>query len=58
MTQALLDKALAKQLPTPVLREIIKPLNRYRNNILYEIIDYDEALNMLELEINKVKSKK
>ena len=58
MTQALLDKALAKQLPTPVLREIIKPLNRYRSNILYEIIDYDEALNMLELEINKVKSKK
>lgn len=57
MSQAILDKALAKALPTQILREIIKPLNRYRNNILYEVIDYDHALKMLEAEIQKAKAK-
>ena len=57
MSQALLDKALDKELPTPILREMIKPLNRYRNNVVYEILEYDSALSMVEQEITKAKSK-
>jgi hypothetical protein len=57
MSQAILDKALAKELPTQILRETIKNLNRYRNNILFETLEYDEALALLELEIEKAKKK-
>jgi len=57
MSQAILDKALAKELPTQILRETIKNLNRYRNNILFETLEYDEALGLLELEIEKAKKK-
>jgi hypothetical protein len=53
--QAILDKALAKELPTQILRETIKNLNRYRNNIMFETLEYDEALGLLELEIEKAK---
>jgi hypothetical protein len=52
-----LDKALAKELPTQILRETIKNLNRYRNNILFETLEYEEALELLELEIEKAKKK-
>lgn len=55
ISQALLDKALAKELPTPILRKVVKPLTRYRNNIFYEVIQYNEALSMLEIEIQKAK---
>jgi len=57
MSQAILDKALAKELPTQILRETIKNLNRYRNNIMFETLEYDEALGLLELEIEKAKKK-
>ena len=57
MSQAILDKALAKELPTQILRETIKNLNRYRNNILFETLEYEEALALLELEIEKAKKK-
>ena len=55
MSQAILDKALAKELPTQILRETIKNLNRYRNNILFETLEYEEALALLEIEIEKAK---
>ena len=57
MSQAILDKALAKELPTQILRETIKNLNRYRNNILFENLEYEEALALLELEIEKANKK-
>lgn len=57
MTQSILDKALAKALPTSILREIIKPLTRYRSNIIYETLDYDQAMLMLDAEIKKARAK-
>lgn len=57
MSQAILDKALAKELPTLILRETIKNINRYRSNVIFETLEYDEALALLELEIEKAKKK-
>ena len=57
MSQAILDKALAKELPTQILRETIKYLKRDRNNILFETLEYDDARALLELEIERAKKK-
>jgi hypothetical protein len=51
MTQAILDRAIDKKLPTAVVREVVKRLRKNRANILFEVLTYDEALEMLDDEI-------
>lgn len=53
MTQAMLDRSVEKKLPTSVVREVVKRLRKNRANILFEMITYDEALEMLDFEIEK-----
>lgn len=57
MSQAILDKAKIKELPTQILREVAKNLKRARNNIMFETLDYDDSLALLEFEIEKEKKK-
>lgn len=53
MTQAILDRSLEKKLPTSVVREVVKRLRKNRANIVFEMMSYEEALEMLDLEIEK-----
>jgi hypothetical protein len=57
MTQAILDKSLAKELPTQILRETAKNLKRLRNNNLFESLEHEDAMTLLEAEIGKFKKK-
>jgi hypothetical protein len=53
MTQAILDRAIEKKLPTAVVREVVKRLRKNRANILFEMLSYAEALEMLDAEIDR-----
>jgi len=53
MSQAILDEFKAGNLPTAVIRDVAKSLRKHRANIVFEVLELEESLAMLNLEIAK-----
>lgn len=53
MTQVILDYFEAGKLPTAVVREVAKRLRKARANVVFEVLDYDEAELIVKREIEK-----
>ena len=53
MSQAILDEFKAGNLPTAVVRDVAKSLRKSRANVVFEVLDLEEATEILNREIAK-----
>ncbi len=53
MSQAILDEYKAGNLPTAVVRDVAKSLRKSRANVVFEVLDIEEAEEILNREIAK-----
>ena len=53
MSQAILDEFKAGNLPTAVVRDVAKSLRKSRANVVFEVLDLEEATAVLNREIAK-----
>ena len=53
MSQAILDEYKAGNLPTAVVRDVAKSLRKNRANVVFEVLDLEEAMEILNREIAK-----
>jgi hypothetical protein len=53
MSQAILDEYKAGNLPTAVVRDVAKSLRKSRANVVFEVLELEEAIEILNREIAK-----
>lgn len=53
MSQAILDEYKAGNLPTAVVRDVAKSLRKSRANVVFEVLDLEQAIDILNREIAK-----
>jgi hypothetical protein len=53
MSQAILDEYKAGNLPTAVVRDVAKSLRKSRANVVFEVLELEEAIEILHREIAK-----
>jgi hypothetical protein len=53
MSQAILDEYKAGNLPTAVVRDVAKSLRKSRANVVFEVLEFEEAIEILHREIAK-----
>ena len=53
MSQAILDEYKLGNLPTAVVRDVAKSLRKSRANVVFEVLDLEEAVEILNREIAK-----
>jgi len=53
MSQAILDEYKAGNLPTAVVRDVVKSLRKSRANVVFEVLDLEQSVEILNREIVK-----